>query len=129
MNKVWSMARVLLRVREKKHRWVYIVVLCNFLFLILVPAFEPLGRVPFFVFPIAVLFVIQYWRPTVPGWFVLLAILLVREMYFFHYVPLPGAHKPAAWFWLVVWDLVPIGLLLWAFPRATRDGHLVTDSI
>jgi len=108
---------------------VYVAVLSNVLFLTLVPALEPLGKVPLFVFPVALLFVIQFFRPTLLSWFVLVATLLVRTIVFLQLggEDLPGAHEYAAWFWFVVWDLLPIGLLLWAYPRAIdKRGGLVS---
>src|SRR5271157_3103041 len=107
MNKLWAVMRRTVSVREKKRRWVYVAVLCNVLFLIFVPALEPLGKVPLFIFPLAVLFVVQFFWPTLLVWFVLLATLLAREIAFLRLVDLPGIHEPVAWFWFVVWDLLP----------------------
>jgi hypothetical protein len=112
----------LLAIRTKTRRWVYIVVLCNVLFLALVPALEPLGKIPLFVFPVTCLFVIQFIWPTLFLWSVLLGTLLIREIDWLLVVRFHGVHDYVAWFWYVVWDVVPIALLLWARPRVSKSG-------
>jgi len=122
--------RSVVGVRQRKHRWVYVAVLCNVLFLTVVPALEPLGKVPLFIFPLTLVFVIQFFRPTLLLWLVLVASLLVRTILFLQLgaKDLPGAHEYVAWFWFVVWDLLPIGLLLWAHPRAIEKRGVMVSA-